>query len=281
MSNALPAVASDAATVGWTASLNLVFEPRPTKTVLAQRVQRGPLAVQRPFYPENEVCHVYLLHPPGGVVGGDELTITTQVKQGTHSVVTTPGATKFYRSQGQIARQRQQLSIANGATLEWLPQETIYFPGAKAKLTTRIDIEATARFIGWETHCFGLPANQEPFSDGELQIKLEVFRQNEPFILEKMTVNAESLQRPTGLRGSAVMSTLIAVPADEQVLQQVRDILVESEQLFSATLLDDCLVVRYIGDSTEQSRRMFIQVWNGIRPLVLERPACAPRIWST
>lgn len=281
MTSALPSAVQDTIATGWSASLNLTFEPRPNKTVLAKRTQRGPLAVQRPFYPEQDVCHVYLLHPPGGVVGGDKLSINTHVNTGAHSVITTPGATKFYRSQGQTASQTQELVVENEASLEWLPQETIYFSGAKAVMQTRINLAESARFIGWETHCFGLPTTQERFTEGMLQLSFEVFRDGVPLILEKMPVNADSLQRPTGMRGHAVMSTLLATPADDHTLQQVRTVLDKSTQFFSATLLADCLLIRYIGESTEHSRRVFIQVWNTIRPLVMNRPACAPRIWST
>ncbi len=265
---------------GWRARLELVFEPRPAKTVLARRIQRGPLAVQRPFYPEGPVCHVYILHPPGGVVGGDQLQIVTQVMPGAHAVLTSPGAMKFYRSQGQTALQQQQLQVGDNAILEWLPQETIYFPGAKATMRTRIDLADTARFIGWEIHCLGLPANQEIFSAGELQIELEIFRAGKPLILEKMSIQAETLSRPTGLRGQAVMATLVATPADTQLLENVRTVLADNEP-FSATLFESCLVVRYLGDSTAECRNLFTEVWKSLRPGMIDRPACPPRIWST
>jgi urease accessory protein len=281
MTTALQPEIHNTSVTGWSATLNLTFAPRPNKTILAKRVQRGPLAVQRPFYPEDDVCHIYLLHPPGGVVGGDELSISTQVNAGAHSVLTTPGATKFYRSQGQTAIQNQHLMIENEATLEWLPQETIYFPGAKAAMKTRVDLDKSASFIGWETHCFGLPSKQERFDEGHIQIQFEVFREDKPLILEKMSVDKTNLQRPTGMRGNAVMSTFLATPVDENTLQQVRTVLENTSALFSATLVANCLLVRYIGESTEQSRNIFIQVWKTVRPLVLNRPACPPRIWST
>ena len=119
---------------------------------------RGPLVVQRPFLPEGPgVCHVYVLHPPGGLVGGDELTIDVEVDAGAHALVTTPAASKVYRTTGAVARQVQRLRVAGGATLEWLPQEAILYDGARAALETRVELATGARFIGIDAVCFGLP----------------------------------------------------------------------------------------------------------------------------
>ena len=121
-----------AAREGWQASLRLGFAPRAARTALVHREQRGPLAVQRPFYPEGDTCHLYLLHPPGGVVGGDRLDIEARTTGEAHALVTTPGATKFYLSAGHTAHQTQRLRVGAGGALEWLPQENIFFPGALA-----------------------------------------------------------------------------------------------------------------------------------------------------
>ena len=116
---------------GWKAELKLRFSRTVNKTVLSERSQKGPLTVQRPFYPEGECCHVYVLHPPGGIVSGDQLAIAINVDENAKALITTPGASKFYRSSGEQAFQTIALSINEGATLEWLPQETIIFEGAK------------------------------------------------------------------------------------------------------------------------------------------------------
>jgi urease accessory protein len=133
---------------GWLARLNVGFEHRDGRTVLATKEHSGPLTVQRPFYPEGEVCHLYLLHPPGGIVGGDRLEIRLQVATGAHALVTTPGAAKFYRSAGALATQRQSLRVADGGLLEWLPQENILFPGAIMRIETDIALVGDGRFSG-------------------------------------------------------------------------------------------------------------------------------------
>lgn len=266
----------------WKAQLDLEFSHRSDKTVLSHRSQRGPLAVQSAFYPEGDVCHLYILHPPGGVVGGDALTINTTVHENASTLLTTPGATKFYRSQGETAYQQQNLQVAGHASLEWLPQENIYFPGAQARMSTHIDLASNARFIGWEMHCLGLPANEETFTTGQLSLDFSLSRHGVPLLMERMQINAERLNAPTGLRGHPVMAMLVATPADNDLLDKARATLNDEENhLIAVTLIDGCLVVRYLGNSTAKCRKLFTQIWLVIRPTILKRKACPPRIWAT
>ena len=111
----------------WRARLELGFDQHRGITRLGHRKRFGPLAVQRPFYPEGAPCHVYLLHPPGGVVGGDQLDIDITLGENCQALITTPGAAKFYRSEGSVAQQQISMQLAPGAELEWLPQENILF----------------------------------------------------------------------------------------------------------------------------------------------------------
>ncbi len=160
---------------GWQATLDLRFHQAGGKTVLASAQHVGPLTVQRPFYPEEETCHLYLLHPPGGIVGGDELTISAHLAPGCHTLITMPGASKFYRSSGAQALVRQQLTLAPQATLEWLPQDAIFFPGANARLFTTFHLCASSRLLAWDLLCLGRPVIGETFSHGTLSNRLEVW----------------------------------------------------------------------------------------------------------
>ena len=109
---------------GWSAKLHLNFIEKDKKTVLQQRKHQGPLQVQKPFYPEeNGACHVYLLHPPGGVVGGDNLDVKIEVNPNAKVLITTPAACKFYRSGGSTAYQKQSIKVAARGILEWFPLE--------------------------------------------------------------------------------------------------------------------------------------------------------------
>ena len=131
---------------GWRARLTLAFARKGGRTVPVQRSHFGPLMVQSPFYPEGAVCHMYLLHPPGGVAGGDLLQLDVVVGEGGEVLLTTPSATKVYRPAGKRSRINQSLRAKSGATIEWLPQETIVFSGADARSATRFELESGARF---------------------------------------------------------------------------------------------------------------------------------------
>ncbi|MCB1775672.1 MAG: urease accessory protein UreD [Gammaproteobacteria bacterium] len=267
---------------GWQAGLQLGFRARPHRTVLAERRRIGPLAVQRPFYPEGDVCHVYLLHPPGGVVGGDSLDIAVTAGAGAHALVTTPGATKFYRSAGEDARQVQHLVVEDGAVLEWLPQENIYFPGAQVRLDTRIDLQGSARFAYWEIQCLGRPVLEEGFDRGFIDSRLSVYREGEPLVLERLRVSADNRARLSLMAGLPVGGSLLISNAGEAEIEACRDLLLgDGADYTGATLLGDILVVRYLGTSTERARRLFADVWRAVRPGALGRSPADPRIWAT
>lgn len=274
----------DAGSAGWAARLALRFERRAGRTVLAHRSHEGPLAVQKPFYPEGDVCHVYLLHPPGGVVSGDRLAIEIEVASDAHTVITTPAAGKFYRSAGPASMQEQLLSVAPGAAFEWLPQETILYAGCRATLTTRVTLVPGARFIGWEVLCLGRPAAGERFDAGICRQRLELWSEDRPLLVERSTITggSELLRAPWGFGGRPVSGTFVATPADLTMLAAVRQTMaVEGDDLFSATLLDSVLLCRYLGDSAGSARRCFTDAWGAVRPRLLGREAQPPRIWKT
>ncbi len=267
---------------GWRAGLHLGLRLSGQRTVLAERRRYGPLSVQRPFYPEGGVCHVYLLHPPGGVVGGDTIDIDTRVGVGAQALITTPGATKFYRSGGRRAVQRQRFIVEDGAVLEWLPQENIFFPGADVELDTRVDLHGNARLVLSEVQCLGRPVIGEDFESGYLDSRLNIYRDGDPLLLERLRVRPDNRCRLSLMAGMAVGGTLVISHADEAVVDACRDLLFATGTDYAAaTLIEDLLVVRYLGNSTERAQRLFRAVWQLVRPSTLGRSASPPRIWST
>ncbi len=271
---------------GWSASLSLGFTARVGRTVLTRRRHNGPLQVQRPFYPPGDrACHVYLLHPPGGVVGGDSLAIRAQVGCGAHALLTTPAATKLYRSDGAEARLSQELDIADGAWLEWLPQETIAFDGARAASSTCVELKGTAGFIGWEILCLGRPAAGETYTRGAFTQRFEIRRDGAPLWWERnvLSSGAPVLHAPWGLAGRSVVASLVAVGQAPAVLAELRALLhaERPDGEFSVSQLREVLVCRYLGDSTEQARAGFTDAWRLLRPALWGIEATPPRIWAT
>lgn len=268
---------------GWCASLTLGFEHRDGRSVLAHKRQRGPLAVQRTFHPGDGACHLYLLHPPGGVVGGDRLDVSVDVAAPARALITTPGAAKFYRSAGPHAAQRQRLRVPDGGSLEWFPRESILFPGARVDTRTEVDLEGGARFIGWEILALGRPAIGERFSDGRATLGLQVRRDGRPLLMERLRIDeAGDLDGASGLRGHPVTATFLASEAGPDDLSAVRERLgASADRPAAATLVDRLLVVRCLDTAAERVHGIFVGLWDILRPRLLGMDPCPPRIWAT
>lgn len=274
-------------TSGWSASLECTLSPRAGRTVLASRRHRGPLLIQRPFYPEPDGrCHLYVVHPPGGVAAGDHLRQHFLAEPGSKALITTPAASKFYRSRGPQASQETQLQLADGAELEWLPQESILFSAAQLTLTTRIELQGSARFLGWEILALGRPASGEVFAEGRLRQRFELFRDGRPLLLERADFRGGDavLSAPWGLGGMPVTATLVCTSEDPSALVTAARTTtppVQAPALCAATALPGLAVYRYLGPWARGALQAFEHVWRLWRPLAFGTAACAPRIWLT
>jgi urease accessory protein len=260
----------------WKASLGLGFERRGARTVLARRSHEGPLVVQKPLYPEGDaVCHAIVVHPPGGIAGGDELEVEAGCRTGAHALLTTPGAGKWYRSAGPWAAQRLAFEVQG--SLEWLPQETIVFDGARALLETEVQLAGGARYLGWEILCLGRTGAGEKFARGEVRLSTKLYRDGKLVWLERgrLEGGGRLLDSPAGLQGKPVCATLLASGAafDLAPLRGIEGIAV--------TQLPGALVARYLGESSEAAKRAFAEAWKSLRPSLFGREAQPPRIWST
>lgn len=270
---------------GWRASLALEFERRGDRTALSDRRHEGPLVVQKPLYPEGEaVCHAIVVHPPAGIAGGDELELTVSAGEGARALLTTPGAGKWYRSAGPWARQKLAFDLAPESCLEWLPQETIVFDGARAELGTSLRLAADARYIGWEILCLGRTGSGERFERGACMLRTLIERDNRPLWLERGRIDGASdlLRSPAGFAAQPVGGTLIAAaPRLDAALRDACRSIDPAQGRSSVTLLPDVLVARYLGASSEAAKRYFTSLWRLLRPALFGREAIAPRIWQT
>jgi urease accessory protein len=237
------------------------------------------LSVQRPFYPEIDgTCHTYILHPPGGIVGGDELAISLHLDPHTRVLVTTPGASRWYYSDARRAEVSQIAVVGNGALLEWLPQETLLFDGADAKLSTRIELSGNAQFLGWEVLGFGRPACQELFTSGRLDFRFELWRDGVLILRERLCGDG----LPAGLMGYASLMTFVATGADDLALQAARNVCGNcADVLCAPTLIGDVLICRGLAEECAPLKKLSCQLWYELRPILSKRDAVVPRIWRT
>jgi urease accessory protein len=268
----------------WKANLELEYAFQDGKTLLGRRFHDGPLVVQKPLYPEGgEVCHTIIVHPPGGIAGGDELTLNVEAKQQASALLTTPGATKWYRSGGPWARQRISLGIQG--SVEWLPRETIVFDGTLAYSAFAADLAADAVLIGWDLVCLGRTGSGERFSRGIYRFSLELRRAGRTLWLERGRIEGGSrlLESPPGLAQQPVFGTLFASAPqlDAGLAARLRREQQPRRGEGSITQLPGVLLARYLGDSSEDAHRWFVALWRVLRPALCGREAIEPRIWGT
>ncbi|MFP3405889.1 urease accessory protein UreD [Pseudomonas sp. SIMBA_065] len=263
---------------GWSAYLQLRFSRRDDVTRLGARWHFGPLLVQRPFYPEGAPCHVYVLHPPGGIVAGDRLELDIHLEPGSHALLTMPGASKFYRSIGPTARLAQRFHLGADSTLEWLPQDSIFFAGARASLDSRFTLAPGARLLAWETLCLGRPVMNERFDHGALDSRLHIEMPDDPGLYERLRIEDGQLDK---LAGHPLLATFCATPADPALLEHVRALLDELDNPAGATLLGSLLVIRLLDHDNQHLQHTLQRLWHVLRPAVIGLPACPPRIWAT
>lgn len=276
----------------WAASLALNFEACADGGQSATRLTRvrhqGPLRVQRPFYPEGRhgCCHVYLLHPPGGLVSGDALNIEARVGTGAHALLTTPAAAKLYRadSHGVAWSQHTRLQVASGGILEYLPQETLAFDGSRGQQSTSIELESGARCIGWEILALGRPASKLPFVSGHLQQYFRLTLDGRPLWLERQLMDPAHprFKGPWGQGGNSVQATFwVAGLGDAAAATELLRSRLPASHHWAVTWRRGVLLLRYLGHERNQAWQLCERAWQLIRPGLAGVDAHIPRIWLT
>jgi urease accessory protein len=275
--------------LGWHAQLSLHYTHKLGATSAHDR-HEGPLRVLQRLYPEGPaICHHVIVHPPGGVVGGDELHVNVESDAGSHAVITTPGATRFYRSEGALARQVVRLTLAAGARLEWLPLEAIAYSGCQAQSQLLMNLAPGAEVMGWDVLALGLPAADKAFEQGSFEQHLAL-----PGVwLERgrLVAGDKLLQSPLGLAGHAVLAT--AWWASGSALHtSTRDAMLDAARACAQTHLlaasagvtapqAQVLLLRVLAPRVEPAMQLLMQVRAAWRQLAWGLKAEPPRIWRT
>ena len=273
----------------WHASLSLDYTQESDRSV-ARYTHKGPLRILQSLYPEGDaVCHNVLVHPPSGLVGGDTLDMTVTVGSGAHGLVTTPGATRFYRSDAGLATQQVHARVEADARLEWLPLEAIAYNGCDGLNRAVFDLAPGAEMMTWDITALGLPAADLPFVQGSFRQHMEI-----PGVwLERGTISASDnrlMNSPLGLAGQRCMATLvfaagsaIAAERSEPALAVARDLLEASElRLMSGATAPhpQVIVLRVLSPVTEPAMQLLRQVWAAWRHEMWGMSGTVPRLWN-
>ena len=273
----------------WHARLSLDYQRPGPRTVL-RHSHDGPLRIFKSLYPEGEaVCHNIIVHPPGGLVGGDLLDVDVRVGAGAHALLSTPGATRFYASDDAVAAQRVRLHLGAGSRLEWLPLETIAYPGCRAENRWSAELDEGAELIAWDVTALGLPGAGQAFDSGEFRQHLEI-----PGLwLEQARIAASDrrlLDSPLGLAGHRCQGTLVLACGTplgrerrESLLELTREALdgAPAEVIAGVTAPSDrLLAVCALAPLVEPLMACLQAVWSRWRPAAWGLAGEPPRIWK-
>ena len=272
----------------WEAHIRLKCEKRHGRTVLTENEHEGPLVVQKVFYPE-ETAHVYLLHPPGGIAGCDRLVTELRAENDSRVLLTTPGATKYYRTAGDlVSRVRQDFYAGAGAELEILPQPNIYFLGTHTKVSTVIHAAETGRVIFWDTAVVGSPVGKTGFEGSFFLNSVSVCRigadgAERTLLREVSRVDGRrDLNARAGLRGRQCIGTLIASSGSDEAASAAREILNGFPDAGAGvTTVSGLLAVRLLSEDNETVTSALRALWTGLRPVILGKAPVPPRVWAT
>ena len=273
----------------WHAQLKLDYTFEAGRTV-ARHLHSGPLRILQSLYPEGDaICHNVLVHPPGGLVGGDTLDIAVHAQTGSHALITTPGASRFYRSDGQTALQKTHLRVEDGARLEWLPLEAICYSACLAENRLTMELAPDAELMGWDVTALGLPLANLPFESGHLRQHIEV-----PNVwLERGTIAASDdrlINGPVGLAGQKCLASFFFVAGQpltrerrERALDSARAVIAAHSLASMAGATSphpQVLVVRMLAPVVEPAMGLLRTLRNTWRQELWEKSPSSPRIWS-
>jgi len=275
--------------MAWRADLKLDYTLESQRTV-ARYLHQGPLRILQSLYPEgDQICHNVLVHPPGGLVGDDTLDIQVNVAEGAHALVSTPSATRFYKSGGQAALQQVTATLAPGARLEWLPLEAIAYNDCEATNRAIFNLAPTSELMAWDVTALGLPSSAMAFEQGHFQQHLEI-----PGVwLERGNLRGDDtrwLNSPLGLAGQKCLASLVFASGNNiepqraaQALEAAREVLEAHPLRLQAGVTcahPQVIVLRVMSPLVEPSMDLLKKVWAVWRHTLWALPSTAPRIWS-
>ena len=281
----------------WQASIKLEFRKDKVKTLMVRNLHYGPLVVQKPFYPEI-ACHVYLLHPPGGVASCDHLSVEAKANEHSQVLITTPGATKFYKGENSYSLFEQNFYVEKDASLEYLPAQNIFYKGTHTKVKTTFYLKDNSRFAFRDVSKCGMKDEVRPFENSSLFNTVIVVENGKEKLIETSFIDGQDdLEALSGNYGCVYTGTYITNKVCEETLDKIRAILDSYKEnrafeysqrdapifrfFAAAGVVDNYTVVRFLSSQNEAIEKAIVDIWKLTRLETLGLKPCLPRIWST
>ncbi|MGN1392512.1 MAG: urease accessory protein UreD [Succinivibrionaceae bacterium] len=264
----------------WCARLDLEFKKIRERNVMTNCSHYGPLVVQKVFYPEL-TSHVYILHPPGGIAGGDNLAINVSLDDSAQVLLTTPGSAKFYRTESKKnSCLNQTFEIGDNAELEIMPAPNIFFKGTNTKLSTKIYLHGNGKFFYRDISVLGNPLKEIDFSDSFFRNSLFVYRDDNLILHEVTRVNGNyDLFSKAILDGNTCIGTVIFNGGNSNLVEDLGMKIADYTK--AITLIDDLVIIRILAKNNEIVEQAFFKVWLIVRKYIMFKDPVIPRIWST
>lgn len=281
----------------WLASIKLEFRKDNDKTLMIRNLHYGPLVVQKPFYPEI-ACHIYLLHPPGGVASCDHLSVEAKANEHSQVLITTPGATKFYKGDNNYSLFEQNFYVENDASLEYLPAQNIFYKGTHTKVKTTFYLKDNSRFAFRDVSKCGMKDEERPFENSSLFNTVTIVENGKEKLIETSFIDGQDdLEALSGNYGCVYTGTYITNKVCEETLDKIRAILdsykdnrsFEHPQRYdpnfrfyaAAGVVDNYTVVRFLSSQNEGIEKAIVDIWKLTRLETVGLKPWLPRIWST
>jgi urease accessory protein len=265
--------------------LRLGFERRGNATVLRHCRYTLPLQVLSPLALDDGASYLLLLNPTGGVLGGDHLRTEVTLGENAHAFLSTPSATRVYRTNSAPAGMHTHLRIGRNATIEYLPDHVIPHPGSSLRQSMRIEMDEGSRGIFFDGFSSGRVALGEAWQFRDFDSRAEIFLRDQPIFANRTKIlpKANDLAALGQMGGYAYCGSMLIIGEGFEnwraMIEALRTALDAIPGIFggSSLLAQNGCSVRYLAHSAIDFHAATERLWAISRQHLLNLPPFALR----
>ena len=264
-------------------AFDLVFGRAPRGTVLRDLYQQSPLRILFPTPEPGEPPTAALLNCAGGLAGGDALRQSVRLQAGARATLSTAATEKVYRSLGPETRVETSIVLEAGAALEWIPQETILFDGARFVRGMRAELAPGAVLLAAETLVFGRAARGETMTHGLIRDRWRLHGPTGLLWADTLALEGDlgaALSAPFGFAGAEALGTLLLAGGEAEAGRALLRSLPEAAPGAATIPRPGLLLARWLGRAPAVREAMGAAIV-ALRSTAFGLPARLPRLWTT